>query len=363
MNYPFPSITINNREVELEEIISNTEIARSDFEENTFSFIRKWLTGEIEFHQHTSGSTGLPKTISLRREQLITSANLTQEALQLKRGFHALVCLDTRYIAGKMMLVRSFVTGMKIVAVNPSGNPLADVDPNQKIDFAAFVPYQVQEIISSDKAFRLNTIQKVIVGGAALDPVTKERLQLFSCPFYATYGMTETVSHVALQKLNGKDASDFFHVLPGVEIKTDHRNCLVIKSSVVNEAIYTNDIVALTSEHTFRWLGRYDNVINSGGLKISPEMLEIEIEKFFRKEEIDRSFFVAGLPDTKLGQRIVLVVEGKEFKDEIIEKIKLMFKHSFKVYEIPKEIVSVKSFFLTNTGKINRLKTIELLEK
>src|SRR6187431_1466309 len=124
MDYPFPSIIINNREVELEEIISNVEIAQSDFEENTFSFIRSWLTGELEFHQNTSGSTGSPKTISLHREQLITSAKLTEEALQLKQGFDALVCLDTRYIAGKMMLVRGFVTGMRIVAINPSANPL-----------------------------------------------------------------------------------------------------------------------------------------------------------------------------------------------------------------------------------------------
>jgi o-succinylbenzoate---CoA ligase len=362
-DYPFSSIFINNREVELEEIVSGAEKARSDFEESTFSFIRSWLSGEMEFRQNTSGSTGLPKTISLHREQLITSANLTEEALQLRKGFHALVCLDTRYIAGKMMLVRSFVTGMRIIAVSPSANPLADVDSNQKIDFASFVPYQVQEIISSDKAFRLNAIQTAIIGGAALDLVTKDGLQLFSCQFYATYGMTETVSHVALQKLNGKDASDFFHTLPGVEIKSDDRNCLIIKSPVIQDVIHTNDIVELASEHTFRWVGRHDNVINSGGFKISPEILELEIEKFFQKAEIDRPFFITGLPDEKLGTRMVLVIEGERLKGELIEKIKLMFKHSFKAYEIPKEILAVKSFFLTDTGKINRPKTIELIEK
>ncbi|MEO7992732.1 MAG: acyl-CoA synthetase, partial [Chryseolinea sp.] len=164
--YPFSTIFVNNRDVELIKIISGEAIGQSDFEENTFSFIRSWLAGEKEFYQNTSGSTGAPKIISITREQMEASARLTQEALQLKSGFLALVCLDTRYIAGKMMLARCFVTGMKIIAVNPSANPLREIEPNQRIDFSAFVPYQIQEIVTSEFAYRLNTIQTNIIGGA-----------------------------------------------------------------------------------------------------------------------------------------------------------------------------------------------------
>ncbi len=363
ISYPFSSIIINNREVELQKIISDDETPRSDFEQSTFSFIHSWVRGNKEFHQSTSGSTGTPKMISIDREQMEASARLTEEALHLKSGFNSLVCLDTQYIAGKMMIVRCFVTGMKIIAINPSANPLKELDPNQEIDFVAFVPYQVQEIISSEFAFRLNTIQTSIIGGAVLDDATKEMLQRFTCQFYATYGMTETVSHIALQKLNGSNSSESFQTLSGIEIKLDDRNCLIIKSPALKEEIHTNDIAEVKSATEFKLIGRYDNVINSGGVKVSPEKLEIEIKRLFKDLEIAQSFFVVGLPDKKLGERIALIVEGKKLEQQIIEKINSMFKHTFSSYEIPKEILFKKIFFYTNTGKINRLKTIEFVEK
>ncbi len=363
IDYPFSTISINHREVELAEIVSSEVIAQSEFEKNTFSFIRDWMNGEKEFHQNTSGSTGIPKLISISRLQMIASAELTEAALQLQAGFNALVCLDTQYIAGKMMLVRCFVTGMKIIAIDPTANPLREILLNQKIDFAAFVPYQVQEIISSDHASRLNAIQFVIIGGAPLDNETKVTLQTMRCQCYATYGMTETVSHIALRKLNGHNSSEYFETLAGVEIRLDNRNCLVIQSPNFKDEIHTNDIVEIVSANEFRLIGRYDNVINSGGVKISPEKLEIEIGKIFKKLKIDRLFFVAGIPDKKLGEKIVLVVQGDKLNDQASAEINSMLKHCFPVYEVPKEISYHKNFIFTPTNKINRQKTIDSFQK
>ena len=358
-DYPFITIFINNREVTLAKIVSGDVIAQSDFEMNTFSFIRDWLRNEKEFYQRTSGSTGIPKKISIRREQMIASSKLTEEALQLKAGFVALVCLDTQYIAGKMMLVRCFVTGMQIVAINPVANPLKDAAATLKIDFAAFVPYQIQEIISSDSVSILNTIQTVIIGGAPLDRVAKEMVLSLSCQCYATYGMTETISHIALQKLNGPNRSEYFQLLPGFKIKLDGHNCLIINSPYLKDEVDTNDIVEMISPIEFKWVGRYDHVINSGGFKISPEKLEVNISNIFNKLEINRSFFISGYPDKRWGEKIVLIIEGEDLSNDVVANIKIMFKHYFPVYEIPKEILFRKVFLRTDSGKLNRIKTIE----
>ncbi|HPM32136.1 MAG TPA: AMP-binding protein [Chryseolinea sp.] len=362
IDYPFSTILINNREVDLEEIISGKENAQSDFEKSTFAFIKKWFTGADLFYQKTSGSTGTPKEIPISRDQMRSSAMLTETALQLKEGFTALVCLDTQYIAGKMMLVRSFVTGMKIIAVNPSANPLLNLPHYQKMDFAAFVPYQIQEMLSKDSAIKLNKIQTAIIGGTVLDNGTRNILQEFDCQFYATYGMTETVSHIALQKLNGENASDFFQVLPNIEIKLDNRNCLIINSPFLNDSIYTNDVVDIKSLTSFKLIGRYDNVINSGGVKISPEKVEIQIGDILNEVGLGQSFFVAGVPDSRLGQKIVLIIESDKYAIEVLEKINSMFKQRLSSYEIPKEIVFLKTFLFTTTGKVNRIKTIELVK-
>ncbi len=360
--YPFDSIDINGRTVSLEEIKTETLLGHNDFELSTFLFIKDWLNGTEYFTLNTSGSTGTPKEIIVTREQMIASALLTQQAIGLKRGFTAFVCLDTKYIAGKMMLVRCFVTGMKLIAVNPSANPLKEISTGQEIDFAAFVPYQIQEMLSSDCDGRLNQIHAAIIGGAALDHFTREKLQLSSCQFYATYGMTETVSHIALQKLNGPDSSEFFQTLSGIQIKLDDRSCLIIKSPYLKGEIHTNDIVEIISTNEFKWIGRYDNVINSGGVKVSPENIEPVIEKILNKAGINRLFFLAGAPDQRLGEKILLIIEGERLENNTLEEIISMFKHTLLVYEIPKEIVFKKKFLCTETGKINRIKTIELIE-
>jgi O-succinylbenzoic acid--CoA ligase len=359
--YPFDSIFINGRDVLIRHIIGNEATPQSEFEHGTFSFIRDWHKGVDSFSQLTSGSTGEAKKITLSRGQMIRSAELTQKALHLQEGWHCLLCLQPSFIAGKMMMVRSFVTGMKIIATEPLANPFLKLSSVLPIDFVALVPYQLHKIVRSESANLLNTVKSIIVGGAIVDSETREKLQEFSCQFYATYGMTETISHVALMALNGKFASDCYNILPGITISIDERDCLIIQGDhLPGREIITNDLVELTDRNKFRWLGRWDNVINTGGLKVIPEKLEAEIEKIFQKLGIAGNFLISSLPDLKLGNRIVLLLEQK-VSEPLLEILMQEMRERIPKHEVPKEVFSGISFQLANNGKINRTATQRLV--
>ncbi len=358
--YPFDTITVNEREVSIQQIIKGDANPQSDFESDVFNFITQWLTGVSEFVQQTSGSTGNPKAISITRDQMIASAKMTEKALGLKRGYYALLCLNPAYIAGKMMIVRSFVTGMKIIAVTPSANPFLSLNESQQIDFAALVPYQLHEVLQSAQLDFFNTVSTIIVGGASLNTDVEVKLNDFSSRFYATYGMTETVSHIALKKLNGPDASSSFKILDGVRIQLDDRGCLVVKESPVSTTeIITNDLVEIVDAYTFKWVGRYDNVINSGGLKIIPEKLEARLEYIFRRLALHKRFFVGSVPDVRLGNKVVLVIEG-QLKHDTANMLKSEMALEMTKHEVPKEILYRDEFVLTENGKINRKQTLNL---
>lgn len=349
MPYTHQMIWINQREAALSEIISGSAASFSDFETETFSFIKKWLSGDQNFILKTSGSTGTPKEILITRQQLNTSAIRTLHKLNLTEKNTALVCLDTRYIAGKMMLVRALEANMKIIVVEPSSNPLKNL-PAQP-DFAAFVPLQLDEIFKDEDTIqKLNQFQSVIIGGAAVSTALHEKIKTLSCDVYATYGMTETVSHIALQKLNGPHAQDYFETLPDIRVRTDERDCLVIELPDFQEPIITNDLVTMIHRTGFKILGRYDNIINSGGLKLVPEHIEKKIEPLLAH----RAFFVAGLPDERLGQKLVLVIEGRS-----VAGLSASLSTILSPYEVPKEIFYLDKFIRTETQKINREQTLQ----
>lgn len=349
--YSQSTIQINNREVTLTDILSGNVTSLSNFESTTFEFIKEWLNKTESFKLQTSGSTGTPKEITLARNQLKKSAQRTLTALNLIQSDTAFVCLDTKYIAGKMMLVRALECNMKIVAVEPSANPLQNHSSEISLHFAAFVPMQLQEMFRhSEIVKKLNRFKAIIIGGGAVSIKLNQEIQKITCPVFATYGMTETVSHIALQRLNGDHASDYFKVLPGIKIEIDERGCFVIQVPEFAEAITTNDLVELIDSEQFKWLGRHDNVINSGGFKISPEKIEKSLESILP----DRSFFVTSFYDERLGEKLVLVLEGNRINIDF-SKLQL---HPF---EIPKEVIHLPEFIRTETGKINRIKTMRLL--
>jgi len=359
MAYPFPIIWINGRKILLRDVIEEKVSPDSDFENETFSFIRAWLSEKDTFELQTSGSTGAPKVIKVTRSMMKTSAQLTERALNLQQGYSALVCLNTKFIAGKMMLVRCLEAGMQIFAVDPCANPFSKIPVDQTIHFAALVPYQAKSVLESKHPHLLDGLLTCILGGAPVEETLIEDLQRFSCNLYSTYGMTETVSHIALRKLNGAERSIFFETLPGITIRKDERNCLIIKAPYLADEIHTNDIIEMGDDRRFKWLGRYDNVINSGGVKISPESLEEKISQIFTQLHISNRFFIFGLPDPNLHQKIVLVIEG-EIPMSTILQIENHFLHTFSSYEKPKEIFQSPRFILSETSKILRQETMKI---
>ena len=352
--YPHPYLWINGRRVPVDRIISGKERGATAFEENTFLFMKEWLSGGDRFSMMTSGSTGKPKEITLIREQMIMSATMTADKIGLRPTHTALVCIDTRYIGGKMMLVRAMTLGLPVVAIEPSANPLIKIPIDKCVQFTAFVPYQVSHILESKHPHLLNGLDKILIGGAPLSVRDQEKLMAFQCACYETYGMTETVSHIALRLVNTAGRQEEFEALPGVDISQDDRGCLVIHAKHLSEPVVTNDLVKLTKPGSFLWLGRWDNVINSGGVKIFPEKIEQQLERLFFAQGIGARFFIAALPDEKLGSKVVLIIEGVEFSSDWLRQSLEQLRTVLSPYEMPKEVYCSPTFSLTGSQKIDR---------
>lgn len=327
----------------------------------TLGFCYQWLNGLNSFTIHTSGSTGIPKTMDVTRTQLVTSAGITARFLGLKPEQVALVCVNTEFIAGIMMLVRALEVGMNMIITKPEANPLHLISSNTSIDFVALVPYQIEAILNSPQRNNLNKIKNVIIGGAPVSNQIKEELKKFTNTIYATYGMTETLTHIAMQKLSGNNPDEFLNVLPGFEISLDERDCLVIKAAHLGpEPVITNDLVQLKDRNRFQWLGRIDRVINSGGIKIIPEKVESVVANTFIKYNLTNRFFVAGLPHPQLGESTILLVEG-ELPPVMMNNISRELGMVLSRYENPKAIHKLSKFVYTENGKINRPETINIL--
>lgn len=359
MHYSHTHLLLNNKPVALASVLQGNIDTTSDFEKATLDFIHRWLNNQQTFILQTSGSTGIPKKIEVQRAQLVSSATATLKALGLQASDHALICLSTQYIAGIMMLVRCLEGNLKITAVEPARNPLAAIPSQEQFDFAALVPYQAETICTEMQANALKRIKKIIIGGAPVSAKLMETMREAESSIYQTYGMTETLSHIALQKISTADRDLSFKALPGVKLSLDKRNCLVIETNYLPEAIVTNDIVEMLDVNSFLWLGRADNVINSGGIKLYPEKIEKTVAPVFTSIAMNKLFFISGLPDAKLGTQVGLIIESKDKIDEaalLQELRKQLPKH-----EVPKMIKYVAAFEMTPTGKINRNATLQKL--
>lgn len=357
MLYTHTQLWLNNRSITLASIKQGDSTAQSEFEKSCLDFIFHWLNDRQTFVLQTSGSTGSPKQIEVKREQLIASAESTIAALGLKENDQALVCLPTQYIAGIMMLVRCLVGNLVIAAVEPSANPLSKLPSDKTIDFAALVPYQAENIYAEMGLEGFSRIKQIIVGGAPVSAKLMDILNNAPSTIYQTYGMTETLSHIALQKISGTEADRCFKSLPGVRLAIDERNCLIIHVSYLPQAIITNDVVEMISDNSFLWLGRADHIINSGGVKVYPEKVEKQVEKVFDLLSIGKRFFIAGTPDEKLGTKVTLIIESidKIDQEEVIE----LLREHLKSHELPKSFLYANTFEMTPTNKINRLSTLQ----
>lgn len=340
-----PGFALNGQHLSLEELapLGTRLLQGSEHERSMGAFFLAWASESPVLEVMTSGSTGKPKQISLKKEQMVNSARATGNYFGLKAGEKALLCLPCSGIAGKMMLVRALVLGLALEVVEPSSSPLPA--NGQTYDFVAMVPLQLQN--SLDQLGRIGTL---IVGGAPLDPQWKERLRPHRVRVHETYGMTETISHIALKEISPRP-SDHFQCLPHVAIGLDDRGCLVIDApGIVDHRVVTNDLVELVGEKAFIWLGRYDSIINSGGVKLLPERIEAKLSAHLQPR-----FFVAGIPDRTLGQRLVLIVEGRPVAG-LLQRIKDL--GDLARYEVPKEIYFVPLFEMTGTQKVDRQRTL-----
>jgi len=361
------SLTIGAQTYDLTDLLTwqHDHVSLSDNQRAALDFCRRWLSGETEFTVHTSGSTGAPKPISLRGKQMIASAQATGQALELAAGMHALVCLPVRYIAGQMMLVRGLVLGLAMTLVEPAGDPLSSLPGDACFDFMAVVPLQLQTLLDGPPGYRerLNGMQAILVGGAPVSAALEQQVQALTVPVYHTYGMTETATHVALRQLNGPGApSQHFHPLPGVEIAVDERGCLRLKGPMtLDHWLQTNDLVELApatchlQPATFRWLGRWDNVINSGGVKVQMEAVEVAVEAAWLALGLaERRRFVTGLPDERLGQAVTLVIEGEPLAADEERMLLAETRRRLKRFQQPRRVLYRAQLNETATGKIDR---------
>ncbi|PVW13587.1 AMP-binding protein [Marixanthomonas spongiae] len=353
MELPFHSaFTFNGLQYETKEELhafaENLQREGDEYEMHIGDFIQAWLDESDTLTVKTSGSTGTPKKIKLPKQAMVNSAKATAAYFKLAAGTSALLCLPANYIAGKMMLVRAMVMGWDLHVVAPEKDALTQYDNDY--DFVAMVPYQVHHSLPD-----LNKVKKLIIGGGPVSKELEEQLQLVSTEAFGTYGMTETITHIAVRRINGPARSEAFSALPNVKFSQDERDCLVISApDISEEKVITNDVVALQSPTSFIWLGRYDNVINSGGVKIFPEKVEEQLS-----EKITEPFIIASEKNTELGERVVLVVETtSETIPDYTKTFQILSK-----YERPKKIITLSKFPYTETGKIKRGGVLKLLRK
>lgn len=308
----------------------------------TLDFVSQWKSGAEYFTAHTSGSTGEPKEILLPRGDMLRSATATCDYFNLSSGSTIVSPLSASYIAGKMMIVRAVVADCRLVMETPSNKPLNDFYGD--IDLLPIVPSQAEWLLTGD--LKGNRVNNVIVGGAPLSPLLERRLASASFHCVATYGMTETCSHVALRPLG----QPFFEAMPGVTFDVDtDRRLIICADGYSFDRIVTNDLVELIDNRRFRWLGRKDNVIISGGVKLHPEEIERELSEF-----IDKPFYLIGRPNDKWGTEMVMYVECDD-REIDADKLKSRIKTIVHPHKVPHEIRLCRKLERTPSGKIKRV--------
>ena len=318
-------------------------------------FLAEWNNDGKTVLVHTSGSTGKPKPMYVEKSRMLNSAKITCDFLNLRPGDSALLCMPLDYIAGKMMVVRAIERGLKLIDIPPSGHPFADIALQQTPPtFAAIVPLQLYNtLLVEEEREALAKTKHVIVGGGAISEEVEQQIRTFPNAIWSTYGMTETLSHIAMRRLSGKDASEWYTPMPGVSLSQDPDGCLIINAPALNpETLITNDIVVLRQDGTFRIIGRRDNVICSGGVKLQIEEIERELQPL-----LSSPFMITKKKDPKFGEIVILLTEGDT------EQAKAELSKMTNKFSKPKLIIHIDKLPLTETGKPARAKAMELASR
>lgn len=351
----FQRITIDGRTYEGDDVLRWSEALVRDHDRAAWALslaatLRELTTGSGALTAHTSGTTGPPKPFVLAPDDLITSARLTIGTFGLASGDRVLLCLPCDFVAGKLMVVRAFVGGLDLHAIDPAGNVLDRLRSGERFRFAAMVPQQLQQALTHDRARTERLFDTVLLGGGPVGRTSSDAVQGLSTRVFHGYGSTETLTHVALRAMNGPGRSDLFHALGAISFSTDDHDRLVVHTPHLHTKSHrTNDVVELIDAHRFRWLGRYDNVILSGGKKFFPEELEARTAPV-----IARPHFFLAEADEQLGQRVVLVLEGDAPSPAEERTLREALERVLTKHERPKRIVALRSFRRTSSGKVVR---------
>lgn len=343
-------------------------------------FLDEWYDKKEYILVHTSGSTGIPKPLWVAKERMRASARITCDFLALQPGNKALLCMPLDFIAGKMMVVRALERNLQLVEVAPSGNPLRTI--NGSIDFAAMVPMQVYNSLQVEQEKeKLRSIKQLIIGGGSIDARLEKELYTFPHAVWSTYGMTETLSHIALRRLNGEEADSWYTPLPHVQIDVNEEGCLVVNAPLLcDERLETHDIVEIKDEpiynkvedqsiivRKFKILGRKDNVIDSGGIKIHIEKLEEQL-----RAHIACPFLITKKKDEKYGEMVVMLYQHseKEYisieeaeKDIYSQRLKSICESVLSPYQVPRLFLCVEVLPLTSAGKPKRAEAVSIAER
>lgn len=361
----FPShITLNGRSTPVSSLLES-HTATTGWEKEWMDFLAEWYAPNDSIVVHTSGSTGKPKAVRLSKEFVAASARRTLRYFRLEENDRVLHCLPSRYIAGKLMVVRSLLGKLDLHVADPSAG--FHVLDHTSFQFAAMVPNQVSKILGENNGrARLQQIQKLLIGGGPVPLSLQEMLVPLTTESYSSYAMTETATHIAIRKINGEEADGLYHCMEGINVSLSAEGCLRLhvpgldeellqttgssnSKTECNEAyLQTTDLAELIDEKTFRILGRADHVIISGGIKFSPERLEEKLGKV-----IAQPFMITSLPDEKLGEQIVLLIEGND-DPEALSRLKEICRQHLDPYERPRQIRFTSGLPRTPSGKLKR---------
>ncbi|WP_163324401.1 AMP-binding protein [Draconibacterium mangrovi] len=341
----FPShITINGQSENIKELLQQK--ADSEWEQTWLEFLEEWYNTNDYIEVQTSGSTGTPKTITLKKDFVAASALRTIRFFELQDGDSILHCLPSRYIAGKLMTVRALIGKLDLLLIDPASD-FTKLSDNKPIKFAAMVINQVTKYLALPE----QNIENLLIGGSAIPKLLEDQLQQISTQCYSSYAMTETATHIALRQLNGSNKTDSYQCLDDISVELDERDCIrIVMQGLENGAIQTNDLGELKDSNHFKVLGRVDNVIISGGIKFLAEQIEEKLAK-----EMPLPYAISSAPDKHLGEKIILLIEGK-VDGEVKTIIQNHCTKLLSKYEQPKDIRFIEKLPRTENGKIDRKK-------
>ncbi len=328
-------------------------------EEETLTIARNWLDGQPNFSLKTSGSSGSPKTLTFSREQIGQSVEQTTKAFDLKPGDQLLNPLSPGYVAGFMMLMRGLILETPVFLVEPSRKPFPEDLLNQKFALSAFVPLQIKKLLENGYQPQLNDMKAIIIGGGPMNQQLENEVSQLSAATYHTYGMTETLTHVAIRQIAPTQERGY-KALPGNEFEQGSNEELIIHTPLSANPITTNDRVQLKDRYHFSWLGRLDRVVNSGAYKIQLEPTEAEIAKALKEEwGTIPEFFLTAIPDKELGQKLLLILKTeKPLSPNAKQALNKVFRNYLPAYEIPKATFDLREFAYTHTGKVDQYATL-----